>query len=263
MPELPEIEHLVGQLRPAVTGRVVAEVVAQRPVLLNVPAREAGDRLRGPLRSAARRGKEAVLSGDRASAWLHLGLHGEVRLCPAPEAAAVAAAIVFDDGTALTLDKVFMGHLHVLLPAEAEARWQAYAPDPLDAAFGLDTLRAALMARPKAALKAVLTDQACLAGIGNAYADEMLLLAHLHPTRRAGTLGDEELRRLYDTLGTVLRQAVAAGGEEGYVGLDGAPGRYRLRVHRQARCGVCGSATTELRLGGRVTTVCPECQPAP
>lgn len=263
MPELPEIERLAAQLRPAVVGRDVARVLGRRRGMLNVSPDEASARLRGPLREVRRRGKEAVLSGERADAWLHLGLGGEVRVATAGDAERAAGALVFADGGALLVDKVFMGHLHVLLPAESQQRWQSYGRDPFDPRFDVAALAGALRARPRATLKAALTDQAAIAGIGNLYADEILLCAGLHPLRRVATLGDADLRRLHEAMQAVLTEAVAAGGEAGYVGLDGRPGGYRARIHRQPACGRCGTPTVALRLSGRVTTVCPRCQPAP
>lgn len=263
MPELPEIEHLARLLRPAIVGRLIERVVGRRRGMLNVPPDEATALLRGVIHAVRRRGKEAVLAGERADAWLHLGLGGELRLATAADAEQAAAALLFADGSALVVDKVFMGHLHVLPPTASAQRWESYGLDPLDPAFDLAALVTALRARPRAALKAALTDQAAIAGIGNLYADEILLAAGLHPLRRVATLADEELRRLHTAVQTVLREALAAGGEVGYRGLDGRPGGYHPRIHRQPICGRCGRATVELRLGGRATTVCPRCQPPP
>lgn len=263
MPELPEIEHLARQLRSTIIGRTVEGVHARRRSMLNVSPEEASARLRGPLHGVARRAKEVVLRGERARAWLHLGLGGRARLAPAAEAEGAPAALVFDDGEALVLENVFMGHLHVLLPDESDARWQRYGPEPLDLSFDAAALGRVLKQQGRTALKAALVDQERIAGIGNLYADEILLIAGLHPLRRADSLTEEELTRLHDALRQVLTEAVAAGGEENYVGLDGVPGRYRPLIHRKPTCGRCGSPTVELRIGGRVTTVCPACQPAP
>jgi formamidopyrimidine-DNA glycosylase len=263
VPELPEVEHLAQQLRAAIVGRTVERVQARRRGMLNIPPDEASARLRGLVRGVERRAKEVVVRGERASAWLHLGLGGRARLADAAEAEGAPGALVFGDGGALLLEDVFMGHLHVLSPDETEARWQRSGPEPLASAFDARALAQALAQKGRASLKAALVDQACLAGIGNLYADEALLIARLHPLRRAGSLTDDECARLHAALCQILREAIAAGGEEGYVDLHGTPGRYRPRIHRQPRCGRCGSATQALRVSGRMTTVCPACQPAP
>src|SRR5207253_9549093 len=80
-------------------------------------------------------------------------------------------------------------------------------PDPLDPAFDLDHFRSAL-AGQSGHIKKVLTDQAVIAGVGNAYSDEALHGAHLSPFKPAANLSDDESARLYDALVSVLRDAL-------------------------------------------------------
>jgi formamidopyrimidine-DNA glycosylase len=108
-------------------------------------------------------------------------------------------------------------------------------------------------------------DQKVSAGVGNIYADESLFRAGIHPQRTAGALCDSELERLAATIRAVLTEAVDAGGttSEEFTDLGGQPGGFTPKVYDRGGkpCLICGTALTRIKLGGRGTVFCAQCQP--
>lgn len=259
MPELPEIENLTAALRPRLAGRRIVGAQTRQPKMLNLPLNEFVARACQPVAGVCRRGKSAVLRLPDGGIWLHLGLGGLVTLGPAPDKEP-QLALLFDDGCHLAVDRCFMGNAHYLDEAEHARRWAELGPEPIAGDFTPERLRAVLAAKPRQALKALFLDQSRLAGIGNVYSDEIFHAAHLHPGRQAGSLSDEEVARLYAAIRGVLAEAIASGGEPGYLGLDGAPGRYAMRVHGREACLDCGSPVRQTTIGGRTGYYCPRCQ---
>jgi len=261
MPELPEIETLVRDLRRTVVGKTVVEAHAGQPKALNVPLLEFRERVRGVIAGVDRHGKSAVLRLPEGSLWLHLGLGGTVQFLPAaPWPAAKFLSLRLAEGGQLAVDKVFMGHAY-FVPAGRRPPGEELGIDALDPALTARRFAELLRRKPKAAIKAALMDQALLAGVGNTYADEILLKAGIHPARRAGTLTDEEIAVLHSALGVVLQWAIAEGGEAGWHDLEGRPGHYQPTIHGAERCGRCGRPVETIAIGGRTGYFCPACQP--
>jgi formamidopyrimidine-DNA glycosylase len=143
-----------------------------------------------------------------------------------------------------------------------------HGPEPLAPSFTARRL-AARLERRSARLKSLLLDQSFIAGVGNIYADEALWRARLHPLRRADTLTDEEIHRLYRAIRAALREGLAGGGASyrDYVDPDGEPGlaAERMRVYRRTGepCLRCGRPIERIVVSQRATHFCPRCQPAP
>ena len=137
-------------------------------------------------------------------------------------------------------------------------------PEPLSEHWTPQLFGAGLAKRPKTAIKAVLLDQAVLAGVGNIYADESLHRAGVQPLRPAGSLTLAETERLHREIRAVLSEATEGGGttSESYVDADGQIGRYAPRVYDRAGqpCRACGTALTRIRVTGRGTVYCAACQ---
>jgi formamidopyrimidine-DNA glycosylase len=133
-------------------------------------------------------------------------------------------------------------------------------PDPLAADFTQDAL-VALLHGEKRQLKGVLRDQSVLAGIGNAYSDEILHAARLSPFKLAAKLTDAELGTLYEAIGSTLRDAVerSRGLAAGELKAEKKTG---LRVHGRAGqpCPVCGDTVREVSFADSALQYCPTCQ---
>ena len=137
--------------------------------------------------------------------------------------------------------------------------------EPLGRAFTTKVL-AARLANRKAPVKAALLDQRTLAGLGNIYVDEALWRARIHPLRPAGELDADELRALRDAIAKALAAGIARQGAtlRDYRQPDGSRGRmqHEFKVYGRGGqpCDRCGTPIEKIRVGGRGTWYCPNCQ---
>ena len=118
-----------------------------------------------------------------------------------------------------------------------------------------------LLRGQRAQIKGALTDQTVIAGIGNAYSDEILHTARLSPFKIAAKLTDEEIERLHAAMGTVLRDAVERSVGQQAATLKGEK-RSGLKVHARAGlpCPVCGDTVREVSFADKSFQYCPTCQ---
>ncbi len=129
---------------------------------------------------------------------------------------------------------------------------------------------AALQRRRNSAVKAALLDQSVVAGLGNIYADEALFTARIHPERRAGSLSRAEATALLAAAREVMERSIASGGStmRTYVKADGTRGNYLEQFAQVFRkegqpCPRCGAKIVKIRVAGRGTHICPNCQQRP
>jgi formamidopyrimidine-DNA glycosylase len=133
-------------------------------------------------------------------------------------------------------------------------------PDPLSPGFDQAALKSVL-SKASGQLKTVLADQSLLAGVGNAYSDEVLWAAKLSPFKTASRLDTEEVARLYEALTDILRSAVERSLGQAAKELKDAK-RAGMAVHGRAgqACPRCGNTVREVYLSNRSFQYCPECQ---
>ncbi|TVL89498.1 Fpg/Nei family DNA glycosylase [Streptomyces sp. SAJ15] len=276
MPELPEVEALAGYLAEHAVGREIARVY---PVAVSVlktydpPLTELEGR---PLTAAGRYGKFLHLAtGDGPHLVMHLARAGWLRWRdelprepPRPgrgplalrvrlverEGAAGAGFDLTEAGTKKGL-AVYCVRDPRDVPGVARL-----GPDPLDAAFDYAAF-AALLRGQRHQIKGLLRDQSVIAGIGNAYSDEILHAARLSPYRLAVDLTAEETATLYEAMGTTLRDAVerSRGLAAGELKAEKKTG---LRVHGRTGqpCPVCGDTIREVSFSDSTLQYCPTCQ---
>jgi len=137
--------------------------------------------------------------------------------------------------------------------------------EPLSRAFSFKRFKEAVQ-RTRGKVKQVLMRQEVIAGIGNIYSDEALWRAKIHPERRVDQLTNEELKRLYNTIRDVLRKGVKLGGESisDYRKVNGKKGEFdkERKVYRREgeKCQRCGAIIKRVKIGGRSAHFCPVCQ---
>lgn len=268
MPELPEVESVVRDLRdgrPSLVGRSVCSV---NVVSNNVIQEGCEDKVKAILDGArfvaiTRYGKYLLFQLESSDVQkyvlvIHLRMTGRLYLVPQHQAVErhTRLALILDDGLALRFDDPRkFGRVWVVSdPGEVTDK---LGPDALT--IGYDDFAARLAGRSRQ-LKSLLLDQGVLAGIGNIYTDESLFRAGFHPNQISSTLSSAEVRRLYDAVSTVLHEAVDAQGAN----IDGVfkAGSFVVSVYgRQGDpCPRCGSTIIKFRSGQRGTHVCPHCQ---
>ncbi|MGR6742611.1 Fpg/Nei family DNA glycosylase [Microbacterium arborescens] len=271
MPEMPEVQGLVDYLGGRLAGRRItkARVSAISALKTYDPPIES---LEGAtVTSASRHGKFVDLATDGGTHLVfHLAKAGWLRWYDAlpstvirPGKTPIALRIGFDDDSGFDLTeagtKKSLAVYVVRDPAEVPGIARL-GPDPLDASFDRDTLAGLLTGR-RTQIKGVLRDQSIVAGIGNAYSDEILHAAKMSPYALAANLDDAEVDRLYAALSATLAEAVAAASGKPPADLKDAK-RRGMRVHgrRGEACPVCGDEVRSVFFADNSLEYCPTCQ---
>jgi formamidopyrimidine-DNA glycosylase len=268
MPELPDVELFKHLVERDCLGRIVAQVdVADPGRVEGTPVSYIQKSLLSTrLRACHRYGKYLIIEFDGAgSLAMHFGPNGSLRLVhkTQPDLPHVRLSLVFSDGDRLVyLNPRRIGRVRLVESAEAFVAESGLGPDALDPSLDQAAF-AAILANRRQPIKATLTDQARIAGIGNTYSDEILFHARLHPGTIAATLGPDETRRLFRSIRSVLRTAIDhEAGAEGFA--DRLPNGFLLpERHAGGRCPRCGTAIESEKYGGRTNYFCPACQLKP
>jgi formamidopyrimidine-DNA glycosylase len=271
VPELPEVEALAADLRDRAVGRVIDRAdVAEISVLKTYdPPLTA---LRGQaIAGAGRYGKFLDLATDgELHLVVHLARAGWLRWRdslpeqpPRPAKGPLAFRLRFTDGSGFDLTEAgSRKRLAVYLVADPAAvpGIASLGPDPLQDSFTPAALGAILSGR-RMQIKGVLRDQSVIAGIGNAYSDEVLHAAKMSPFRLAASLTPDEVADLHAVIVSTLREAV--GRSAGLAASDlKAEKKAGLRVHGRAGqpCPVCGDTVREVSFADSALQYCPTCQ---
>jgi len=273
MPELPEVETIVADLRPHLVGRTIIRCDLRFPTIVRHPEPEVFiDSIAGlKITAVGRRGKYILIRlVDDVVLVVHLGMSGQLRLVDAatPLASHTHAVFDLDDGRQLRyrdprrFGRLLLGTESALLDFKA---MPVLGPEPIDPDFGADDLYQRFRHR-RAPLKAVLLDQSTIAGVGNIYADESLHRARLRPDRIAGSLSRKSVRRLHESLRDSLLIAIRNRGSsvDTYRDAWGELGgqQEKLLVYGRAGepCFTCGRPLSLVRIAGRSSVFCRRCQ---
>ncbi len=276
MPELPEVEALAADLRERAVGRVIDRAdIAEFSVLKTYdPALSA---LHGrSFTGTERHGKflDLVTDVPPDGLALHLIVHlaragwlrwrdGLPEQPPRPGRGPLAFRLRFADSAGFDLTEAgTRKRLAVYLVTDPAAvpGIASLGPDPLDPAFSPEALGAILAGR-RTQIKGVLRDQKVIAGIGNAYSDEVLHAAKMSPFRLAGSLTADEVAELHAVIVGTLREAIAR--SEGLAAGDlKKEKKAGLRVHGRTGqpCPVCGDTVREVSFADSALQYCPTCQ---
>jgi formamidopyrimidine-DNA glycosylase len=271
MPELPEVEALRGFLTRACVGKIVA-----RSELVAFPCLKT---FQLPLSALAglevdgveRRGKFVCLSVSGLWLVFHLARGGwltwkdTMPATPArPGRGPLALRVVFADDAGFDLTEAGTQKrlaVYVVNTLDEVPGIVTLGPDPLADAFTPDVLAGILARAGRAQLKGVLRDQRIIAGIGNAYSDEILHAARLSPFKPSSGLSEVERTTLYDAIRGELTDAVARSAGLAARELKGDK-KLNLRVHGRTGqpCPVCGTTIAEVSFADSSLQYCPGCQ---
>jgi formamidopyrimidine-DNA glycosylase len=271
MPEMPEVESLAQFLTSRCVGRVIArvELVAFSALKTYDPPLSALHGLE--IESVTRHGKFLDISAQGLHLVFHLARAGWLRWrdelpeTPAkPGRGPLALRVRLDDGSGFDLTEAGTQRklaVHVVADPQEIPMVATLGPDPLAPDFDQAALQAVLARAGRSQLKGVLKDQRVLAGIGNAYSDEILHAARLSPFKPSSSLTEEELATLYRAVKDELSGAIARA--EGLAAKDlKGEKKSGLRVHgrKGQPCDVCGDTIAEVSFADSALQYCPTCQ---
>ena len=270
MPELPEVEALVGFLRERAVGRVVARVdVGAISVLKTYDPPVTG--LHGlEVTGVTRHGKFVDIDVSGLHLVFHLSRAGWLRWSDALAAAPVrpgkgpiALRVRLDDDSGFDLTEagtqkrlaVYVVRDPQLVPGIA-----TLGPDPLDPAFDVAALTR-IVTGSRQQIKGLLRDQSVIAGVGNAYSDEILHAARMSPFAMASKLTDAQVETLYEAMRSMLDDAVRRSVGQKAATLKSEK-RAGMRVHGRTgeKCPVCGDVVREVSFADSSLQYCATCQ---
>jgi formamidopyrimidine-DNA glycosylase len=269
MPELPDLVHIEAKLREAVAGHRIVAARTGDPLVLRIMVRAPfpGALVGRTVRQVQRRGHFICLALDEdLLIVVNLMLAGRFSLVPAGDAKvpkALALALEMDDGRELRIvDDKRMAKVYVAprdqvasIPVLGKLGVEILSPD-----FTQERFRA-VIAKRRDQVRQFLMDKGAIASVGNAYADEILFAARLHPKTFCSKLAPAEIDRLYLAVGQVMRDAVAE------IARRDPPIDTKLRDFLAVRgrdgkpCPVCGTTLRAVRVGDGDACFCPQCQP--
>jgi len=271
VPELPDLEYIVSMLRPRIAGRRIDEVLLKEPIVIRMLLADVGgfaSAMKGrTIQGLTRLGPFLVFAlQPDAELIMHCMLAGRLQIA-APEEkplAHVCFGLRLDSGEWLRYgDDKLMGKVYLTaagrydaVPGFREQGIEILSPD-----FTRERFESIIRGR-RHQVRVFLMDQTRLSAIGNAYADEILFAAGIHPKTTCASLSEEQRGKLYDS----IRGVMAWGIEE--VRKAGRPIEVKVRDHVKVRgrknepCPVCGTKIRRAGVLGYDSFFCPRCQPS-
>ena len=272
MPELPEVQRVVEQLRAGVVGTRITDVEVHRASVVHGGRSRAALLAGDTLTKVLRHGKQLAMIGKSGRCiCLHLGMSGSLQYRATSESQAPhdkhdhVIWCLAGGGRLVFHDPRRFGGLWTFnrLDDLRHIRWSRLGPDALHITPRCLHHQLSQTAR---CLKAVLLDQAILAGLGNIYVDELLFACELHPGVRAEKLSLTMTIKLIQKMRAILKRAITSGGTtiRNYVGMDNRSGSYQYSLKAYGRanqpCYRCNHLLRITLLAGRTTVFCPQCQ---
>ncbi|MBU4533985.1 MAG: DNA-formamidopyrimidine glycosylase [Eubacteriales bacterium] len=272
MPELPEVETVVRNLRTKIIGARIEEVELNMAKVVSTPDPETFARLvrSCEIRGINRRGKYILVSfSDDLVLVVHLRMTGQFVFSATaqPNPKHTHLVLHLSNGYLRFTDMRQFGRFWLVPASELNtvSGLKDLGVEPLTTAFKMNDF-CDLLGRRRQKIKALLLDQRTIAGMGNIYTDEALFRSKIHPERLAVEVSVKEARALYRAVREVLNDGIAFGGTSvrDYVDAEGNEGRFQdmLRVYgkKGQSCPRCGETIRRIKAAGRGTYFCPRCQ---
>ncbi|MBO0350664.1 DNA-formamidopyrimidine glycosylase [Phormidium pseudopriestleyi FRX01] len=284
MPELPEVETVCRGLNQLTLGTRIlgGDVLLTRTIGHPVSPRDFLEGVQGcAIASWQRRGKyllgqlcdsKDADAANRGSLGVHLRMTGQLLWVQREEPLQkhTRVRLFFEGDRELRfVDQRTFGQMWWVPPniptSSIITGLAKLGPEPLNPEFSVEYFTRQLHKRQKA-IKTALLDQTIVAGVGNIYADESLFLSGILPTKLCAHLSGAEIERLHSQIIQVLQKAIAAGGTtfSNFLNVSGVNGNYggMAWVYNRAGqpCRVCGTPLHRLKLTGRSSHFCPNCQ---
>lgn len=267
MPELPEVETIVNELKPLVEGKSFQSIKIFETRSIDGNPREFTAALKNnKIIKLFRRGKYlcfSLINGSHLT--IHLRMTGKLLQKPSKkDKKYLRVKFIFDKKfTLYFVDTRKFGKLK--LWPEKEVLLPVLGPEPLDSPTVFKVLTS-LKTKTTRVVKTILLDQHVLAGVGNIYADEALFLGGIHPQTQLCRIEDADIKRLSQALPRILKQAIKNKGTtlSDYQTPDSGTGGHQhfLKVYGREGlpCYTCGTEILRIRINGRSSHFCPQCQ---
>jgi len=270
VPELPEVHALASDLSARLRGRTLDRLDIVAVAALKTFDPPVSDLAGSWIAGVSRHGKFLDFAVGDLHLVMHLARAGWIRWRDAapvqtgrPGKGPLAARLVLDDGAGFDVTEAGTKKSLAIYVVRSPGDVPGIArlgPDPLEAGFTLDTLAGILQAAGRAQIKGVLRNQSIIAGIGNAYSDEILHAARMSPFKPAAMSADETAR-LFESMQGTLREAIARADGVAASGLKKEK-KSGMRVHGRTgeACPVCGDTVRQVIFADSTLQYCPTCQ---
>lgn len=272
MPELPEVETIVNQLRKSLVGNLINRVVVSRPQLLNIPvAKFIKSITNQKIISISRRAKLIIIKLENYYLATHLRMTGALILMQQNDRSLIndkKTRIIYylaDHSILYYQDTRALGKIYLLDELQLNNFIANYGVEPLSNKFTIKFLQLALGIK-KFTIKQFLLDQQFIVGIGNIYASEILFLAQINPFIPANKISNKAIINLHKCIIKVLVQAIQNQGTtfSDYRDSLGEKGNFQnlLQVYKRynEECKICGTLIMKEKIQTRSTYYCPKCQ---
>lgn len=288
MPELPEVEGVVRQIRPVSIGKKIDAVTVSDVIRLSkengkeaIIKRIEADRFIQQLTGAQimrveRRSKYIYFTLRKGNEFLlvnHLGMSGAWFYVDQLEAIPeekfrrhVHITLLLSDGNILAFSDIRrFGEMRVLQEEAEFPPLLLMAPEPFDKGALEHFLAMAESPKYKSkAIKELIMDGQIISGCGNIYATEALFKMKIHPNRAASRISRKRKIDLFSSIVAILAESIEAGGStiSDYRNVNGESGtmQNRFGMYGKKQCAICGTMTKTLKIGGRASVYCPSCQ---
>jgi formamidopyrimidine-DNA glycosylase len=259
MPELPELEVLVKNLKGRIKDKKLGKPTVINPRVINGDPNLVENKV---VEDIKRRGKWVLIFLDDLYLAFHLRLNGYIFLLDYKEPDDYDCIILPVNGEYIHFgDPRRLAQMKIT--KEIDSMVDELGIDPLSDEFTLEYLSKNLK-KKRGNIKTFLMDQDIISGIGNTYADEILFSARINPTRPCQSLDEGEVESLYKSIRDILEEALSLGGTstEEFTNLVSREQSFEPRVHRREGepCPVCETPIVMIKIGGRGTYYCPKCQ---
>nr|WP_106781337.1 bifunctional DNA-formamidopyrimidine glycosylase/DNA-(apurinic or apyrimidinic site) lyase [Lysinibacillus timonensis] len=266
MPELPEMETYKTLLGSLINGQKISNVEIGREKSINVPVDQFTTQIvNQTIKMISRRAKYLIFQlQDGSCLLLHLMLGGWMFFGKEEDKPDRTIQVKLSFGEQhLFFIGLRLGYLHLLSPDEVKEELKNLGPEVLAPDFTLDAFHQ-LMQKRKGTIKTTLLNQEVLAGIGNAYSDEILWHAEIRPDRKINELEDQQLTRTYHSIQYILNKGLNEGGymENPLYKGDEKTGGYQFYVYDKEgeECFRCKTPIIKEEISSRKTFFCPNCQ---
>lgn len=286
MPELPEVETVVRGLNRLILKKKISQVKHDWPKSFPNLEKDVNDFMIGAeILKVQRRGKAIIIKLNNGWALVtHLRMTGQMVyrgeenwgaghpnddfLNDLPNKS-TRVEIDFEDQTKLFFnDQRKFGYMKLLPEPEIEelSFFQKLGPEPLEDNFTVEIFKERLLKKKNSLVKPTILDQSVIAGVGNIYADEALWRAKIHPETRIKVFSNIDFKNLHESIRFVMNKSIEKGGstDRNYVNADGSRGNYleyAAVYHKNGQpCKRCGTEISKIRVGGRGTHFCENCQ---